>query len=152
MKRLANSLLAASLLAAPATAQDLSEQAAYAAESFGQCATCHVIADDSGEVLYGNRGKVGPNLHCVVGRTAGSYDGFRYGKSMAEAGEAGLVWDAENLAAYLLDPKDYLAEYLDDPRARSKMTFKVRADNSEDKSVEEVAAAFAALLAESCAD
>ncbi|WP_425053963.1 c-type cytochrome [Psychromarinibacter sp. S121] len=152
MKRLANSLLAASLLAAPATAQDLSDEAAYAADSFGQCATCHVIADDSGEVMYGKRGKVGPNLHCVIGRTAGTYDGFRYGKSMEEAGEAGLVWDAENLVTYLQDPKAYLAEFLDDPRARSKMTFKVRADKGEGKSEEEVAAAFAALLAETCAN
>lgn len=150
MKRFATTLFTTALIAGPALAQDLSEEATYAADNFGQCATCHVIADDSGNVMYGRNGRTGPNLHCVVGRTAGTYEGFRYGKDTEEAGEEGLVWDQENIAVYLQDPKGFLADYLDDPKARSKMTFKVRADSKAGKSPEEVGAAFAALLAETC--
>jgi cytochrome c len=67
---------------------------------FKKCAACH---DATAE-----KNKVGPYLVGVVGRTAGSVDGFKYSKSMVEAGEGGLVWDEENLAAYLRKPKDVI--------------------------------------------
>ena len=46
-------------------------------------------------------GKVGPNLYGVVGRQAGTYPDFKYGPSMVEAGEKGLVWDETTIADYI---------------------------------------------------
>ncbi len=149
MSRFATALAIASLSAAPALAEShMSGNAAYAAEEFGQCATCHVIQDDDGTTIAGKRAKTGPNLYCVVGRTAGTYPDFRYGNSIVEAGEEGLVWDEASLIEYLQDPRAFLQAHLDDPKARSKMTFKVRKDG--DMAPEEVAAAFAAYLASVC--
>ena len=59
-------------------------------------------------------------------RQAGSVEGFRYGKSIVAAGEAGLIWDLENFAVYAQDPKAFLQVILDDKKARSKMSYKVR--------------------------
>lgn len=96
------------------------------ATAFSQCQTCHVVANDAGEVLAGRNAKTGPNLYGVVGRAAGGVDGFRYGASLVEAGEKGLVWDEETLVAYLQDPADFLKTTLDSNRARSQMSFRVR--------------------------
>lgn len=94
--------------------------------AFNQCQTCHVVVDDAGETLAGRNARTGPNLYNIIGRTAGTVDGFRYSGSMVEAGEAGLVWDEESFVAYVQDPTGYLREYLDDSRARGKMSYKVR--------------------------
>ena len=76
---------------------------------------------------------------CVVGRQAGIVEGFRYKKSIVEAGEGGLVWDAASITEYLQDPTAFLKKTLDDNGARSGMAFKVRS--------EEEAADLAAFLA-----
>lgn len=91
-----------------------------------QCVSCHIIQDEDGETLAGRNARTGPNLYGIVGRQAGSIEGFRYGASIVEAGEAGLVWDAENLVVYLQDPNTFLRDTLDDRRARSQMSFQVR--------------------------
>lgn len=102
-----------------------------------RCKACHMIVDGDNVILKG--GKVGPNLWGIVGRPTGAEDGFKYGKSLAAAGEKGLIWDEEQLAAYLGDPKKYLRTYLDDKKAKSKMTFRLKK--------EEQRAAVAAYLA-----
>lgn len=86
---------------------------------FKKCASCHKIGE-------GAKNSVGPVLTDVVGRTAGSFEGYKFGKSIRAAGEAGLVWDEEQLIAYLEDPKKYLRSYLDDRKAKAKMTFKLK--------------------------
>ncbi len=113
------------------------------ADSFSKCQACHVVQDDAGEVLAGRNGKTGPNLYGIVGRQAGSLDGFRYRKSIVEAGEAGLVWDAETLASYLQDPNVFLRETLDDKRARSGMAFKIN-DEAEAQNLAAFLAGFGA--------
>ena len=118
--------LALGMLAIPAHAGD--PEAGKAA--FSQCQTCHVVANDAGEVLAGRNAKTGPNLYGVIGRTAGTYDGFRYGPSIVEAGEKGLVWDEETLVAYLQDPAAFLKTTLDNNRARSQMSFRVRGEET----------------------
>ena len=101
-------------------------------ETFKKCKACHIIASEDETFVKG--GKVGPNLYGVVGRTAGTVEGYKYGKSLAEAGEAGLVWDEPLLAAYVKDPKAFLQETLDDKAAKSKMAYKLK------KGAEDVAA------------
>ncbi|MEM7544917.1 MAG: c-type cytochrome [Pseudomonadota bacterium] len=92
-----------------------------------RCKTCHIIADGDNVILKG--GKTGPNLYGIIGRTAGTVEGFRYGDDLVAAGEKGLVWDEEQLAVYIEDPRAFLRTYLDDSKARSKMSFKLRKED-----------------------
>lgn len=92
-------------------------------KDFKKCKSCHVIMDDAGEVLF-KGGKTGPNLYGIVGRAAGSVEGFKYGASLKAAGEAGLVWTEELLMDYIKNPKEFLKEQTGDAKAKSKMTFK----------------------------
>ncbi len=92
-----------------------------------RCKACHMIADGDNVILKG--GKVGPNLWGIIGSPAGGQEGFKYGDDLAQAGANGLVWDEEQLAAYIGDPKKFLRAYLDDKKARSKMTFKLKKED-----------------------
>ena len=92
-------------------------------KDFRKCKSCHMIADGDNVIVKG--GKTGPNLFGVIGRTAGSVEGFRYGDSIVAAGEAGLVWTEELLVEYAADPKAFLSKQLGDA-AKSKMTFKLK--------------------------
>ena len=89
-----------------------------------KCTACHAIIDGNGEVLR-KGGKAGPNLYGVIGRTAGSAE-FRYSKALKAAGATGLVWDEIELAAFILNPSAYLKETLEDKKARSKMSYKLK--------------------------
>jgi cytochrome c len=56
---------------------------------FRLCAACHT-ADAA-------TNRMGPHLKGVVGRPAGSVEGFNYSESMKAKGAEGLVWDEANL-------------------------------------------------------
>ena len=114
------------LMALPTMAAAQAGDVAEGERAFRQCQTCHVVADPDGNVLAGRRARTGPNLYGIIGRQAGTVEDFNYSGALVEAGEAGLTWDEESLAAYLQDPNAFLREHLDDPGARSKMTFRVR--------------------------
>lgn len=96
------------------------QDAAAGEKVFKKCAACHSIE-------AGKR-KVGPSLHGVVGRAAGS-EQYKYSSMLEAAGEAGLVWDEAMLMAYLPDPNAFLKSYLEEQgvkaRGRSKMSFKL---------------------------
>ncbi|SFO94831.1 c-type cytochrome [Tranquillimonas alkanivorans] len=117
-------------MSAPAYAEqhEMVGDAAAGEELFSQCQTCHVVVDDEGNTLAGRNARTGPNLYGVVGRTAGTVEDFRYSSAMEEAGEEGLVWTAETFVPYVQDPTGFLREYLDDPRARGKMSYRVRSE------------------------
>jgi len=83
------STLAAGVLAAGlAHAQD----AAQGGKVFKKCKSCHMVGE-------GAKNRVGPNLTGVIGRPAGSMDGYKYSKSMLAAGTAGLLWHEDNVFA-----------------------------------------------------
>jgi cytochrome c len=67
---------------------------------FKRCATCHVANAPTN--------RVGPSLHGVFGRTAGSVEGFKYSEAMVQHGQAGLVWTPETVDQYLTDPKAFI--------------------------------------------
>ena len=113
--------LAFASLAVPAFAQDIEA----GKKTFNQCQTCHVVANEAGEVLAGRNAKTGPNLYGIVGRTAGTYPDFAYGDSIVALGASGFAWTAEDLNAYLVDPAKFLKEKSGDDKARSKMVFKL---------------------------
>lgn len=124
MKLLAATALGMTLLSAPVFADGHATGDAGAGEKvFNKCKACHMIqADDGTDIVKG--GRTGPNLYGVYTRVAGSTD-FKYGDSLVQAGEAGLAWDEETFVNYVADPKKFLAEYNDDKRAKSKMSFKL---------------------------
>lgn len=64
---------------------------------FKKCAICHVVDTDTN--------KVGPSLHGIFGRTAGTHPDFKYSTAMMDAGKGGLVWDDATLRDYLHSPK-----------------------------------------------
>lgn len=74
-----------------ASAQD----AAAGEKVFNQCKACHTID-------AGGPNRVGPNLHGVVGRKAGSHEGFNYSEAMKNSG---ITWDEAQLDKYLADPR-----------------------------------------------
>jgi cytochrome c len=77
--------------------QTAAQDAAAGEKVFAKCKACHVADADTN--------KIGPTLKGVVGRTAGTHEGFKYSKAMVEAGQGGLVWDDAALKTYLHDPK-----------------------------------------------
>lgn len=118
------SILTAAALVLAATAAHAEGDIAKGEKTFKKCKSCHLVANGDEVIVKG--GKTGPNLYGVIGRTAGSVEGFRYSKSLVAAGEAGLVWTEEALAAFVEDPKAYLKEVTGDSAAKSKMTLKLK--------------------------
>ncbi|WP_442578819.1 c-type cytochrome [Mesorhizobium sp. ASY16-5R] len=91
-------VLIAGSLVALATAQSSAQDAAAGEKVFAKCKACHVADTD--------QNKVGPTLKGLIGRTAGTHEGFKYSPAMIAAGQAGLVWDEAHLADYLTNPRE----------------------------------------------
>lgn len=64
------------------------------ANVFKQCATCHSIK--AGE------NRTGPSLRGIIGRTAGTVEGYNYSKANRESG---IVWSEQELFVYLENPR-----------------------------------------------
>ncbi|WP_158964985.1 c-type cytochrome [Chachezhania sediminis] len=124
--------VALAVLALPALADDHADIEA-GKKNFNKCKACHSITAPDGTKIFAG-GPVGPNLYGVIGRTAGSLDGYKYSTAMMEAGEKGLVWDQDNIVTYVADPKKFLAEFLDVQKVTTKMTFRTN------KGVDDIAA------------
>jgi cytochrome c len=91
--------------------------------TFRKCMACHKIGE-------GATIGVGPVLTGVIGRKAGTFEGYTYSSSMKGAGDLGLVWTEEAIAAYLADPAEYLKTFLTakgkpDLFTTAKMAFKL---------------------------
>ena len=121
--------LAVSFMPMSASAQS----AADGETVFRKCRACHQVGATA-------KNGVGPAQNGVVGRAAGSYDGFAYSHINKAAGAAGLVWTEENIMAYLPDPNAFLVKFLTDKgkaaeaTGNTKMTFKL-ADEQDRKDV-----------------
>jgi cytochrome c len=109
-------LLAAAL---PAAAQQ-SGSADSGAEVFKKCRACHDVGADA-------KNKVGPILNGIIGRKAGTIEGFSYSDANKEAGAKGLMWTEEELFKYLLNPMAYMP--------KNKMAFAGLKDEEDRKDV-----------------
>ena len=67
------------------------------AEVFRKCRACHDVGATA-------KNKVGPLLNGIMGRQAGSIDGFNYSEANKAAGAKGLVWTEEVMLKYLENP------------------------------------------------
>lgn len=81
----------------PIAGSAFGQDAAMGEKVFAKCKACHVSDTD--------QNKIGPSLKGVIGRPAGSREGFKYSAAMADAGKGGMVWDDGTLSPYLRDPK-----------------------------------------------
>lgn len=93
-----NAILAALTLVATSWATHASvaqeADAASGERLFRQrCGACHQIAT--------TRNGVGPHLQGVLGRKAGSIEGFNYSPALRNSG---ITWTAETLGTYLTNP------------------------------------------------
>lgn len=61
------------------------------------CGACHTVEP--------GKNRIGPSLAGVVGRKAGTEQGFKYSDAMAKAG---VTWSDESLNKYLSDPKAFI--------------------------------------------
>ena len=71
------------------------------AEVFKKCRACH-------DVGPGAKNKVGPVLNDIVGRKAGTIEGFPYSDANKSAGGKGLVWTEDVLFKYLENPLSFM--------------------------------------------
>jgi len=90
-------LLFLAVSVSPAIADD----AEKGEQVFRKCRVCHQVGDSA-------KNTVGPQLNDIVGRHAGTIEGFNYSAAMKTAGEEGLVWNEENLMKYLKNPREFL--------------------------------------------
>ncbi len=79
-------------LAPVSAAQEESEEGKVAFNN--ACRTCHSFkADDN---------RLGPTLHGIVGRKAGSINGFAFSSAMKSSG---ITWDTSNLDQFIENPE-----------------------------------------------
>jgi cytochrome c len=119
-----------------AAAQD----AAKGEQTFKQCMLCHRVGPNATNLI-------GPVLNNVIGRQAGTLEGFRYSPLIKAAGESGLVWSEDFIIQYIADPTAFLKKYLTDKgkadaaTGTSFMTFKL-GDEQQRKDVAAYEATF----------
>ena len=64
---------------------------------YGGCSVCHTLVKD--------RKWIGPSLHGIFGRKAGTIEGFVYSRAMRESG---IVWDAKAIDRLIQNPRAYV--------------------------------------------
>jgi cytochrome c len=98
MKTVFSGLLAAAVVSLGLSSTAMAGDPALGEKVFKKCKACHVVDSD--------KNKTGPHLVNIMGRQAGSVEGFKkYSKAIKESG---IVWDEATLDGFLEKPKKYL--------------------------------------------
>jgi cytochrome c len=95
MRNVVLSLALAAVSALAVSTSAMAQDAAAGEKVFIKCKACHQIGE-------GAKNLVGPELNGVVGRKAGTVEGYSY--SEANKG-SGITWDEATLKEYLKNPK-----------------------------------------------
>ena len=93
-------LMAVAMRAGSTAAQE--GNAEEGAEVFKKCRACHDVGPAA-------QNKVGPVLTGIIGRKAGTIEGFPYSDANRAAGAKGLVWTEDVLFKYLENPLVFMA-------------------------------------------
>lgn len=91
-------LTALALFAIAGAANAADGDPAAGEDVFRKCRSCHEVGD-------GAKNKIGPVLNGLIGRKAGTVEGFKYSEANKKSGESGTVWDEKTLLKYLEDPR-----------------------------------------------
>lgn len=67
-------------------------------DAFQTCTGCHSVAPDG-------RSAAGPNLYGVMGRKAGSLEGYSFSDAFAASD---ITWDEASMDGFLADPQGYI--------------------------------------------
>lgn len=67
-------------------------------DAFQTCTGCHSVAADG-------RSSAGPNLYGVMGRQAGSLEGYSFSDAFVASD---ITWDEASLDGFLADPQGYI--------------------------------------------
>lgn len=97
MVRYVFSAIAAAGLLVAASGAALAQDAEAGKKVFNKCKVCHTLEE--------GQHKIGPSLAGVIGRPAGTAEGFKYSDAMKESG---VVWDEASIDKYLADPKGFI--------------------------------------------
>lgn len=81
----------AAVLPAPVAAQNADDGKAV----FNKCRACHQVGPNA-------KNMVGPALNGLIGRKAGTIEGFNYSEANKSSG---IVWDEETFREYIKNPK-----------------------------------------------
>lgn len=87
----------ACLLASPSALPQGAEASSGQQAFNNACRTCHVVREGDN--------RLGPNLHRIVGRKAGSLPDYAFSGAMKEAG---FVWDEEKLDRFMANPDEFV--------------------------------------------
>ena len=87
-------LAAAAFISLTAASAQADGDAVKGKKVFAKCMACHTTE--------AGKNKVGPTLHGLFGRKAGSVEGFTYSDAMKNAG---ITWSDAELDKYLTNPK-----------------------------------------------
>lgn len=68
---------------------------------FKKCRVCHDVGPEA-------KNKIGPILHGVFGRRAGTAADFKYSDAMVDAGAKGLEWTEDTVGKYLENPRSFV--------------------------------------------
>ncbi|MCS3727344.1 c-type cytochrome [Bradyrhizobium betae] len=83
------------LFLAAALGQASAQDAAAGEKVFAVCKACHQVGDTA-------KNAVGPVLNGLIGRKAGSVEGYNYSEANKKSG---ITWTEEEFTKYIQDPK-----------------------------------------------
>ena len=97
----AGGVAAALVLVLVSAAQAQEGSAEAGADVFKKCRACHDVGPAA-------KNKVGPLLNGIIGRAAGTIEGFSYSEANKKAGAGGLVWTEDVMFKYLEGPLSFM--------------------------------------------